>query len=453
MVLCARAISTVPSSSPELAVSTIATLSRPAERSETSAAGKSSVARGTNEPLGRRRRSPRGDEHLGGAAPARAERRVVVGVERALVRGAQHVRGVDLLVLVVEDRGLDRAVEELVGVAAEELVERVLARDVDGQAAAAAAGAAPHLAQRGDGAGERDADRGVERADVDAELQRVGGDDAEQLALDEPALDLAPLLGGVAGAVGRDPLAPARRGPRSSSASWANLAISSTALRDFMNTIVRAPWTTSSASRSAASASGDAARGELLVGDRRVPHRDRAAGRRASRRSSTTVKSSSPVSRSASSARVGDRGAGQHEPRLGAVGVGDPAQPAQHVADVGAEHAAVDVRLVDDDQREVGEEVAPRAVVGQDPEVQHVRVGEHDVGAPADLQALLARRVAVVDRVAHAVDAERVQRARLVLRERLGRVEVQRARLGVAAQHVERRELEAQRLARTRCRW
>ena len=155
-------------------------------------------------------------EHLGGVPPARPERRVVAGVERPLVRGAEHVRGVDLLVLVVEDRGLDRAVEELVGVAAEELVERVLAGDVDGKAAPAAAGAAPHLAQRGDGAGERDADRGVERADVDAELQRVGGDDAEQLALDQPALDLAPLLRGVAGAVGRDPrrqLADAR-GPR-----------------------------------------------------------------------------------------------------------------------------------------------------------------------------------------------------------------------------------------------
>ena len=110
----------------------------------------------------------------------------------------------DLLVLVVEDRGLDRAVEELVGVAAEELVERVLARDVDGEPAAAAPGAAPHLAQRGDGAGERHADRRVERADVDAELERVGRHDGEQLARDERRLELAPLLRRVAGAVGRD---------------------------------------------------------------------------------------------------------------------------------------------------------------------------------------------------------------------------------------------------------
>ena len=64
--------------------------------------------------------------------------------------GAQQVLAVDLGACGVEDRRLDRAVEELLRVAAEELVERVLAGDVDGQPAAAAAGAAPHLAQAGD---------------------------------------------------------------------------------------------------------------------------------------------------------------------------------------------------------------------------------------------------------------------------------------------------------------
>ena len=112
-----------------------------------------------------------------------------------------------------------------------------------------------------------------------------------------------------------------------------------------------------------------------------------------------------------------------------------------------AEHAAVHVRLVDHHDREVGEEVAPRGVVREDRQVQHVRVGEHDVRPPPDRRALLARRVAVVDRRPRPLHAERVQRARLVLRERLRRVEVQRPRPRVAAQHVERRQVEAQRLA------
>ena len=75
--------------------------------------------------------------------PARPEDLGVGGVERPLVRGAEQVREVDLLVLVVEDRRLDRPLEELVGVAAEELVERVLAGDVDRQPAAAPARRGP----------------------------------------------------------------------------------------------------------------------------------------------------------------------------------------------------------------------------------------------------------------------------------------------------------------------
>ena len=103
---------------------------------------------------------------------------------------------VDLLGGVVEDRRLHRALEELVGVAAEELVQRVVAGHVQRQPGAAAAGAAPHLAQAGDRAREGHADRGVQLADVDAQLQRVGGHHGEQVALDQPLLDLAP-LGGV----------------------------------------------------------------------------------------------------------------------------------------------------------------------------------------------------------------------------------------------------------------
>ena len=190
-----------------------------------------------------------------------------------------------------------------------------------------------------------------------------------------------------------------------------------------------------------------AARAELLVGDRRVPHRDRALGdRRAVALDDGEVVEAGQAL--GELARVADRGARHQEARLGAVGAGDAAQAAQHVADVRAEDAAVDVRLVDDDDREVGEEVRPRRVVREDPEVEHVGVGEDDVGVAADRRALLARGVAVVDREPRVLDAERVERARLVLGERLRRVEVERAGAGVAAEHVERGELEAQRLAR-----
>ena len=72
---------------------------------------------------------------------------------------------------------------------AEELVERVLAGEKDGQAAAAATRPPPHLAQARDGAGEGHAYRRVELADVDPELERVGRNDGKQIALTEPALE------------------------------------------------------------------------------------------------------------------------------------------------------------------------------------------------------------------------------------------------------------------------
>ncbi len=110
--------------------------------------------------------------------------------------GAQQVLGEDLRALGIEDRGLDGLAQELGGVTAEELVERVLAGDIDGQPASAAPGPAPHLPQACDGAGEGHAHRGVELPDVDPQLQRVGRDDPEQLAGGQLALDLV-ALGGV----------------------------------------------------------------------------------------------------------------------------------------------------------------------------------------------------------------------------------------------------------------
>src|SRR5690242_11398635 len=87
---------------------------------------------------------------------------------------------------------------------AEELVQRVLAGDVDRQPATAAPGASPHLPQARDRARERHTDSRVELADVDAELQRIGRNDPEQLAGGELALDLLALGGSVSRAVGRD---------------------------------------------------------------------------------------------------------------------------------------------------------------------------------------------------------------------------------------------------------
>ena len=277
----------------------------------------------------------------------------------------------DARVRVVEDRRLDAAAEQRLGLAHEVLVERVLARDEHGEAVAAPPGAAPLLAQRRDRAREADRDRAVERADVDPELERVGRRDAEQLAGHQPLLDLAPLRRRVAGAVRREPrrrssastpvgreavdqlgrLAALREADRPQAARRRGRRAGATPRR------ARSPRTPSSASSSGGfqSAIVRSARGAASP--------------------STTV-AGSPSSDSRELAGVRDRRRGEQELRLRAVDAGEPPQAPQHVADVRAEDAAVDVRLVDDDVAEVREHVAPAVVVRQDADVEHVRVRE-----------------------------------------------------------------------------
>ncbi len=184
-----------------------------------------------------------------------------------------------------------------------------------------------------------------------------------------------------------------------------------------------------------------------VVGQRRVPHGDSPL-----RRGRAVLVDQADVLQAGQALgqldRIGDGGGGQQEARCSAVGGRDPPEAPQNVGHVRAEHAAVDVRLVDDHHGQVGEQLCPGGVVGQDPHVQHVGVGQHHVGALAYLRPRLARRVAVVDGRAHPLgQPERRKRPGLVLGERLGGVQVQRARARVAAEHVQRGQVEAHRLA------
>jgi hypothetical protein len=105
----------------------------------------------------------------------------------------------------VDHRGLGRLVEERARVADEVLVERVLLRHEDrerrGTAPTRATRLLPH---RGARPGVADEDRGVERTDVDAELERVRRRDRDEVPVGQLAFQFAPVLGEVARAVGLD---------------------------------------------------------------------------------------------------------------------------------------------------------------------------------------------------------------------------------------------------------
>jgi hypothetical protein len=113
----------------------------------------------------------------------------------------------DRQVARVQHRALGRLSHEPVGIVGDELIRRRHRQDHDGVRELVAPARSPHLLPE---AGPRPRKAALhhhlQAPDVDAELERVGGDDAEELAVDERALDRAALLGCVAGAVSGDQL-------------------------------------------------------------------------------------------------------------------------------------------------------------------------------------------------------------------------------------------------------
>jgi hypothetical protein len=109
------------------------------------------------------------------------------------------------------------------------------------------------------------------------------------------------------------------------------------------------------------------------------------------------------------------------------------------------------VQLVHHHVAQVLEQLHPLGVVREDPLVQHVGVGDHDVGARTDGLARVLRRVAVVregpDVGAHGLD-HAVELGQLVLGQGLGGKEVQRASVRVLQDAVEDGQVVAERLAR-----
>ena len=127
-----------------------------------------------------------------------------------------------------------------------------------------------------------------------------------------------------------------------------------------------------------------------------------------------------------------------------------PAEPPQHVRHVAAEHPPQGVQLVDDDVAQPQEERRPARVRRQDPHVEHLGVGEDDVGVVADPRPLVERGVAVVRRGHEVGDQPLAEGAQLVLGEGLGGEDQQRSVAATAGDRLDDRHLVAERLARSR---
>ena len=187
------------------------------------------------------------------------------------------------------------------------------------------------------------------------------------------------------------------------------------------------------------------ARARRRVLERRVPEHDRAL--RARRLILVDDGEGNADEALGEGLRLGDRRRREHEPGVGAVLRAEPPQAAHHLSHVAAEDATVDVRLVEHDEAELVEELRPSFVRGEDAQVQHVGVGEEDRRRASQKGALILWRVSVVDRRDDAGDAEPGELARLVLGERLGGEEEERARLRLGGERLEDGELVAEALA------
>ena len=112
--------------------------------------------------------------------------------------------------------------------------------------------------------------------------------------------------------------------------------------------------------------------------------------------------------------------------------------------------AAIVVQLINDEVAQILEAFRPPGVVRQNPAVQHVGIGQHDIGALANRLARVLRRVAVVgegaDVGAHGIDGG-LELVKLILGQRLGRKQVHGSRIRIPQQPVQHRQVVAKRLA------
>ena len=150
---------------------------------------------------------------------------------------------------------------------------------------------------------------------------------------------------------------------------------------------------------------------------------------------------------------IGDCRGAADDDRVAVVKGADAPEAAQHVREVAAEDAAVGVQLVDHDVAQVGEQFDPARVVWQHAGVQHVRVGDDDVAGLSNRLPGADRRVAVVG-VGFEVDLQGADQAmqfgELILRQCLGRKQIERPRLVVTEHRLQDRQVVAGGLARRR---
>ena len=326
----------------------------------------------------------------------------------------------------VNDRGFKPAFEDEERVAQQVLVESVgVADEHDQRILQFASGPARLLPERCKRTGEAGDDDAVEPTHVNAKLKRLGRDDSAKSAGREAGLDCAPVFGHVPGPVRRyRELGRVFFDPSGDEFGQA-------ARRDEADGLESGPGKVRHkvlglGVDGEVGGFGDSPHAGAVPLRQRVPeHEPAPAARRAVIADVCELLADQIPGQFQ---RVGNRGGGEKELRVGPVVAADAAEPADELGDVGAEHAAILVRLVNDAVTQVAVERSPLEVIGENL-VQFVGIGEDDARETADARSLVRRRVAVVDRrmqLKFKSLLKLLEHLELVLGHGLHRVEVER---------------------------
>ena len=341
---------------------------------------------------------------------------------------------------------LGGAAEEIVRMLDHVLIEgRAGGHQHRGRGALAAARPSRALPARCDGARVAGHHHGVERADVDPQLERVRGHYRADLAVAQLALDLAALARQVAAAVAAHRLA----GDGAAVAGILKIGYENLGRQPVIREYQRLQAALDELQRHPpALPDVAAADAELAVDHRRVIEDEVFFAAR----SAVPLHQLERLAgqRLGQLARIGDGRRAADQPRPRPVKLRDAPQPPQQVRQVAAVNPAVIVQLVDHQVAQILEIPRPPRVVRQDARVQHVGIGQHDVGPlPYGLAGVL-RGVAIVgegaDPGTHPVHRG-LKFVQLVFGQRLCGEQVHGAGAVVGQQRVQHRQVVAQGLA------
>ena len=328
---------------------------------------------------------------------------LLIVADRQLERGALQMIEQNLQIVRIDVRVFGRALEEIFGMLDDVLIERRARSHQHGQRcglpAPRAAGPLP---------GGRDGPRiaghhhGIQRADVDAQLQRIGRHHRAEFAVAQLAFDLAPFLGQIAAAVA----AHTSRQLRIEiilQIRQQNLGRQA-AVGEHQRLLAAVEQLPRDAPRLVQISAADAQR---AVHHRRVVKHHEFL----TRRRTVVVHQVERQTRKRfrQLLRIGDGRRAANELRRRSVKFANAFQAPQQIRQMAAVHAAIGVQLIDHDIAQILESLGPLGVVRQNARVQHVGIGQHHVGPLPDRPAGVLRSVAVVgeraDAGAHASSA------------------------------------------------